>query len=553
MNHFRFIADTKLAYILYVLCLFLFAIGCGGKDDPETETSSLVFGIRMSASDRLKDNLYTIKAAADNQITADTNNSIAFDCSQIGVHTVTAYIYNAENRLLIIGGPWLCSEHGGEIGSIPSGPDRRVIIEGRDEEGNIIVYGEKYVGTLLPNETSEAGIIKVYHFAVTDTRPENDVMISSSTVLLEWEPIPGAVRYHLQVSGTSDFSALIVDDDTLTTTSYLHTNASEKTTYYWRISAVDINDNKSSNSTGRTYHISEKITCFADMDRDGFGNPEESIKSFDVPDGYVEDNNDCNDSNASIHPGMAETYDDIDNNCSGENNEGFSAYYQDADHDGYGNLNIVIYKIEAPEGYVPDSTDFDDTDATRYPGAPELYDQKDNDGDGAVDEGFLPWYQDADNDGYGDAGNIRYAIVKPSGYVNNSNDCNDRNMSIHPGANEICGDSIDQNCDGGDEICPVPEPPTAQYPYYRDVDGDGYGNAAVVVYQTSQPDGYVANNTDCNDNDAGIHPGAEELYDDVDNNCSGENNEGFSAWYEDGDGDEYGNADMVVYQTSQPE
>jgi formylglycine-generating enzyme required for sulfatase activity/N-acetylneuraminic acid mutarotase len=48
------------------------------------------------------------------------------------------------------------------------------------------------------------------------------------------------------------------------------------------------------------------------------------------------------------------------------------------------------------------------------------------------------------------------------GFTPDQGDCNDTNPSLHPGASEICGDGIDQDCSGADEVCAVP-PPGAIY------------------------------------------------------------------------------------------
>lgn len=56
--------------------------------------------------------------------------------------------------------------------------------------------------------------------------------------------------------------------------------------------------------------------------------------------------------------------------------------------------------------------------------------------------------------------------------------------------------------------------------YYRDNDVDGYGDPLNSIQSGSQPQGYVTNNTDCNDQNAQVHPGVPDVCNGIDDNCN---------------------------------
>jgi len=95
----------------------------------------------------------------------------------------------------------------------------------------------------------------------------------------------------------------------------------------------------------------------------------------------------------------------------------------------------------------------------------------------------------------------------------------------------------------------------ATFTFYRDADNDGYGDNGNKIVSTSPtpPAGYVSNNTDCNDNDAAINPGATEVCDDKDNNCNGQIDEGVkTTFYRDTDGDGFGSNAQTVQACTPP-
>ena len=83
--------------------------------------------------------------------------------------------------------------------------------------------------------------------------------------------------------------------------------------------------------------------------------------------------------------------------------------------------------------------------------------------------------------------------------------------SLFIGCNE--GSSGSNKVVSGDE--------STETTWYKDADGDGYGDPATTLTQAAQPAGYVSNSGDCADYNGAIHPGATEECDGKDNNCSG--------------------------------
>ncbi len=146
-------------------------------------------------------------------------------------------------------------------------------------------------------------------------------------------------------------------------------------------------------------------------------------------------------------------------------------------------------------------------------------------------------YRDADGDGYPSAAPADSITVSggscPTGYIpartDGKWDCNDANAAVHPGAPEVCGDGLDNDCDGKiDDGCS-----SSTTTCYPDKDGDGYpaSSGSLEVVGSVCPTGYMPARTDgkwdCNDADPTIHPGAVEICDGKDDNCDGQIDENY--------------------------
>jgi len=300
--------------------------------------------------------------------------------------------------------------------------------------------------------------------------------------------------------------------------------------------AVEVCNGVDDNCSGA---VDEGVTStfYADADGDGYGDPASTQSACEASISFVADNTDCDDSAAGVFPDAVEVCNGVDDNCDGAVDEGVtSTFYADTDADTFGDASATTQACAVPDGFVADLTDCDDTNADAFPGATEVCNGVDDNCDGTPDDGVTStYYVDADADSFGDAAQTVEACSTPSGYAADATDCNDADAAVNPGADEIC-DGVDNDCNSE-----IDEGVTSTY--YADADGDSFGNAAISQAACSAPSGYVASDTDCDDDANAVFPGALEVCNGVDDDCDGAVDDGVMlSLFADLDGDTYGDA-----------
>jgi len=195
-----------------------------------------------------------------------------------------------------------------------------------------------------------------------------------------------------------------------------------------------------------TVHPQSFADWYEDGDGDGYAGGA-STRSCSAPLGgsWSADDLDCNDQDPAINPGADEV---CDNNMTDEDCDGladdddssvdpasFTTFFEDLDDDGYGGPGYAM-ACHAGMGRALAPDDCDDND----PYATIVTD----------------WYTDADGDGIGDGVSLGYACNPPvpgAAHAELGIDCDDTDATAYPGGVEICGDGIDQDCDGTDKSC----------------------------------------------------------------------------------------------------
>lgn len=216
---------------------------------------------------------------------------------------------------------------------------------------------------------------------------------------------------------------------------------------------------------------------------------------------------------------------------------------------------------EDGDGFVA-SEDCNDNDADIAPDVPERCNGIDDDCDGEIDEAPVDGqtlYTDADGDGAGDPTDSVQACAASQGLSADRTDCDDTDNTVYLGAPEVC-DGVDNDCDNKTDDDDPDLDVSTQVEVFEDGDGDGHGDPDASLLVCSLPAGYAATAGDCDDVRADVSPDATEVCDDVDNDCDGRVDDDDDdldtttgqTFYEDGDGDGWGDESLPVLACSDP-
>lgn len=241
------------------------------------------------------------------------------------------------------------------------------------------------------------------------------------------------------------------------------------------------------NATEVDANAADKVDYYRDADGDGYtvpGATQRYCPGANAPGWRAAPSAlaDCNDISVEHFPGAPELCSNAgsDNDCDGNAAEIDADaadkvdYFRDADGDGHSTAQTSRFCmgtnnpgwLSMPSSPVDCNDDPEAAGASAHPGAPELCSNAgtDNDCDGdptetdaaAADQ--VDYFRDADADGYSIAATARFCPGSTNAgwraTLSNPMDCNDNSGSVHPNATEVCGNGIDDDCDGQvDEDC----------------------------------------------------------------------------------------------------
>ena len=188
----------------------------------------------------------------------------SINCVELGIHSVSALVFNLNGDLIQSGGPWACELGEGVIHEVPAGQTARVVVLCLDPSGHTILRGESADIPLEPETVADAGMIETETFVpqLISPKPGASLNQEEGSLTLSWSGVPSASYYRVRVASSPDFSGSVVVDESVADALFSLNMERLETglAYQWQVTAIDAYDNPGGASETGLFTVEKSVS-----------------------------------------------------------------------------------------------------------------------------------------------------------------------------------------------------------------------------------------------------------------------------------------------------
>lgn len=383
----RNIHPSRKASLLVLMIPFLFLfIGCGrGNGDSSTDSGS-------ENSGAIRAKLVLQHPSNQSQNVSSMQSPGGDICEDYKIDNIAVWVKDASGNIVKTYS-WDCSDHQGTVTAVQAGTGYSVTYIGTTRSDNGDWQAQAHDIEVVKNHTTEMGELSLIYIGDDSVRP----------TIATHSPISRAAGLSINPEITLAFSEEVVPASVVTSCSLIEAGSSipvdidisyDDATHTATIKPINV----LSAGTEYTVEVSAGVEDLASLNMAfdyswNFTTWIGTVCTDDDTDSYYAQNGcgtavDCIDTDANINPGATEICNGIDDNCNDLLDEDLSTttFYRDLDGDFFGDPLNSVQACSAPNGYILDNSDCDDSDLNIYPEAVEICDGNDNDCNGLFDD-----------------------------------------------------------------------------------------------------------------------------------------------------------------------
>ena len=259
------VPTKTILFYLFISCILFLIASC--SNDSETKSNQDLYDNQTTGPLALKlnwknygDDIDLPGSATRKACALVLNSDGTVNCQESNIATIFVNIYDQGNDNAFItnnGSGWDCEIHQAVLDDVLAGTGRKIVCIGKDSDGNVLYRGEKIdvtvIGGIAPTEAIPVSI-DMNPFTTTLASVDDDNTSNIDTPTFQWEAIPNASSYQVQVSTDDDFSTIQFDEKP-TTSEFITPAFSSSGDYFWRVRPIDIHGSEGAWSSVQPLNI----------------------------------------------------------------------------------------------------------------------------------------------------------------------------------------------------------------------------------------------------------------------------------------------------------